>query len=85
MADRSGRTRRKQAAPPRGAGKAADTGDALRRAPVRETCETRIAQRTVASYWIRMSESRMPCMWSLRRQPLMPTSVSQQGKLILQV
>ena len=37
MADRSGRTRRKQAAPPRGAGKAADTGDALRRAPVRDT------------------------------------------------
>ena len=42
MADRSGRTRRKQAAAPRGAGKAADTtGDALRRAPVRDTyCAT---------------------------------------------
>ena len=71
MADRSGRTRRKQAAPPRGAGKAADTGDALLHCAA-PPCETRIAQRTVASYWIRMSESRMPCMWSLRRQPLNP-------------
>ena len=58
MADRSGRTRRKQAAPPRGAGKAADTGDALLHCAA-PPCETRIAQCTVASYWIRMSESRV--------------------------